>query len=415
MTVINSQDAPTPTGVSGPRLLAAGPARRDHLAVFGPLPPPDGRIIEMVASAGLRGRGGAGFPTAQKLAGVARRGGQRVVVGNGTEGEPLSAKDATLIGRAPHLVLDGLAVAAAAVGAYRAVVCVESGRRDLVSSLRAAAAERDDPVAVEIGEAPARYVSGQESALVSWLSGGQAKPTGRRPDRSGVDGHPTLVDNVETLAHLALIARFGPDWYRTTGTPDEPGTRLVTVSGDVDRGGVYEIPTGLRLSSLLARAGAVAGNDRRAGAVRAVLLGGYYGRWVDAAAAGALPLGSAHLGAGVLVAVDDEHCAIHEVARVAGWFAANSARQCGPCTFGLADIAGAAAALDSGTDGAAGDDLRRWTGMVRGRGGCHLPDGAAGFIDSALTVFAGEIAEHRSGDCHRRRRSLLSTPAPEAW
>jgi NADH:ubiquinone oxidoreductase subunit F (NADH-binding) len=415
--------APAAQRVGGLRLLAGGAALSDHLAAHGPLGALDGRIIDVVGEAGLRGRGGAGFPTAQKLAAVALGSGRHVVVGNGTEGEPLSSKDGTLMRCAPHLVLDGLAVAGAAVGAERAVLCVASGRGDLVATLGAAAAERDDRVRVEIKEAPARYVSGQESALVSWIGGGQAKPTGRRPDRSGVDGHPTLVDNVETLANLALIARFGPTWYRSVGTIDDPGTRLVTVGcgvdrggvdrGGVDRGGVYEIPTGYPLAALLAQ---TATGDHRTRSIRAVLLGGYYGRWVDGIEADAVRLGSANLGAGVVVPVDDDLCAVHEVARVASWFAANSARQCGPCVFGLSDIAAAAASIDAGADvPLAHEDLVRWSGAVRRRGACHLPDGAAGFIDSALRVFAGEITEHHLGRCARPRRSMLSTPAPEVW
>jgi NADH:ubiquinone oxidoreductase subunit F (NADH-binding) len=396
--------------VGGPRnppwLLPSGAAADDHLRTVGPLPRHGPEIISLIEASGLRGRGGAGFPTAHKLAAVERRPGRHAVLANGTEGEPLSGKDAALITHAPHLVLDGMAVAAAAVSAESSIVCVEAGRHDLVAVLKHAVLERRDPVRVEILQAPARYVTGQETALVSWVGGGEAKPTGRRPDRGGIGGQPTLVDNVETLANLALIARFGPSWYRSVGLAGDPGTRLVSISGSVERPGIYEIPTGYLLADLLRRSGA-----RHP---RAVLLGGYSGRWVRPGDSG-LIVDSSNLGAGVIVVVDDTICALHEVAGVAKWFSASSARQCGACEFGLADIAEATEKLEQGAPTDAETDLHRWTHMIRGRGACHLPDGAADFISTALDVFADEIAEHRHRACNRPRGALLPTPRPEPW
>jgi NADH:ubiquinone oxidoreductase subunit F (NADH-binding) len=389
-----------------PWLLPTGPTVIEHLRTLGPLPAHGPEVIGLIETSGLRGRGGAAFRTARKLAAVGSRPGRRVVIANGTEGEPLSGKDTALILHAPHLVLDGLAVAVAAVQAELSVICVEARRRDLMAALRAAAADRRDPVPVEILETPARYVSGQESALAQWVGGGPARPTGRRPDISGVGGRPTLVDNVETLANLALIARFGPAWYRRVGKHDDPGTRLVSVSGQVRRGGVYEIATGYSLADLLVRSGAES--------PRAVLLGGYSGRWIRPDST--TTLDSTNLGAGIVVAIGNDTCALHEVARVAEWFAANSARQCGACEFGLADIAGGVGRLDEGRNqDQVVADLRRWTAMVRKRGACHLPDGAADFVSSALDVFRAEIDEHGTGTCARARRSFLPTPSPEPW
>lgn len=399
-----------------PRLLSALdlPSLESHVHSFGPLPVrPD--LIDEVGRAGLTGRGGAGFPTGRKLRAVAGGRGPAVVVANGTEGEPLSAKDRTLLQRAPHLVLDGVAAAAAAVGATRAIVCVE---RDSTArrALEQAVAQRRDAVPVEVALTPKRYVAGQETALVRWINGGEAKPVfGVRPFEAGVSKRPTLVDNVETLAHVALIARFGASWYRRIGTADEPGSALVTVSGGVERPGVYEIAFGTALDDLLRSAGAAP--------PQALLLGGYFGRWVGGDNAAGLTMSNAGLagagarfGCGVVAVVPEDVCALEELATVARWYADNSAGQCGVCVHGLGDISGAVDALVAGDrTGKAEAAARRWSEMVRGRGGCQLPDGAAGFVVSGLDALGEEIHDHRAGSCGRRRAGLLPAPPAGGW
>ena len=343
-------------------------------------------------------------------------GGRRpaVVVANGTEGEPLSDKDRSLLKHRPHLVLDGVVAAAAAVGADQAVVCVERAHPDVAVALRLALSERRDRLAIRLALTPSRYVAGQETALVRWLDGGEARPVfGTRPFARGVGGRPTLVDNVETLAHVALIARYGAEWYRQFGTADEPGTALVTVSGAVVRPGVYEVPIGSTLRGLL--------DAVDAAPARAVLLGGYFGTWVPAdgipeltlSAEGLAPV-KARLGCGVVFVMPEDTCAVQEVAAVSDWYASQSAGQCGACVFGLADIATATHHLADGDDRAEAA-TRRWTAMVRRRGACQLPDGAAGFVDSALDAFVDELDEHRHGRCARPYRGYLPAPAPGGW
>ena len=192
--------------------------------------------------AGLRGRGGAAFPTATKLRAVA--GARRsVVVANGTEGEPISGKDKALLAGSPHLVIDGASLAAETVGASEAIICVDAAAPAALEAVRTALAERArvkaDHVSLRLEAAPSGYVAGEESALVHWLGGGNPTPTfvPPRPFERGLRGRPTLVNNVETLAHLALIARFGATWYRSLGTDDDPGTTLITLTGDVSRPG----------------------------------------------------------------------------------------------------------------------------------------------------------------------------------
>jgi NADH:ubiquinone oxidoreductase subunit F (NADH-binding) len=400
---------PPPTHLPNPP--SPGTDLRAHLGLHGPVPyrGSAGALIGDVRAAGLTGRGGAAFPVDRKLEAVAAaRAGRAIVVGNAAEGEPASHKDEALLLLAPHLVLDGLQLAAEAVGASRAVLYV---REDLRARIRLTdyQTERDayglDQVPVEVLWSPGRFLAGEESALASRLSGGPAVPrfTPPRVFERGVDGRPTLVQNVETLAHLALIARYGPGWFRSLGTPDEPGTMLCTLrqaSGSVD---VAEAAIGTPLATLLDLS-----------AAGAVLVGGYHGAWLPVAQAAGLTLSNAQLrpagafaGAGVLAALPADRCGVIESARVARYLALESAGQCGPCLNGLPSIAAAMAELANvgGWGGGRGphprvlDDLTRWARLVEGRGACHHPDGTVRFLRSALGVFGPEIRLHQQGRC----------------
>ena len=212
---------------------------------------------------------------------AAARRGPRFVVGNGTEGEPASRKDRLLLTELPHLVLDGAAVAARAVGADTAIIAFAESDEAIARSLRRAVEERlslrpAEELRYELRAVDDGFVSGHESALVNALSGAEPKPTFRaRPFERGVRRRPTLVQNVETLAHLALIARHGASWYREAGTAADPGSALVTLSGAVSSPGIYEIEHGAPLADLFASAG-------QTDELAAVLIGGYFGSWVPA-------------------------------------------------------------------------------------------------------------------------------------
>jgi NADH:ubiquinone oxidoreductase subunit F (NADH-binding) len=334
-----------------PRAGAAGePTLARHSQVYGPLPP----HIDLaeVERSGLRGRGGAGFPTAVKMHAVASARGRTVVVANGCEGEPASAKDQALMEAAPHLVLDGAVMAARAVHATEVIVCVTRGFDRAATAMRRAlhdrAVNRSDGVQIRIEQPPHRYVAGEESALTHWLNGGPAKPTfiPPRPFERGVRSLPTLIQNVETLANIALIARFGSGWFRSVGDQGEPGSRLVTVVGAVKQPGVHEIPNGIRLGQLMESAGGV--RDQ----IQAFLMGGYFGSWLATDATWDLPLTDAALrhaggamGAGVIVALPRSSCGVREVARIAQYLADENAGQCGPCVHGLPAIANELMAL----------------------------------------------------------------------
>jgi NADH:ubiquinone oxidoreductase subunit F (NADH-binding) len=394
-----------------PRLLAgldpggATMTLAEHEAVHGRMPRvASAELIEAAERSGLRGRGGADFPTAVKLRSVASRRRGTVLVVNGSETEPASAKDRLLLSRLPHMVLDGAVLAAKAIGTREIVVKVSDGAPEVVRALEGAASVRgEDDVAIELAVGPQGYVTGEETAVIHFLNRGVAKPTfvPPRPYERGYRGRPTLVQNPETLAQLALIARFGSDWFRELGSAADPGSALVTISGAVAAPGVYELAFGTPMTDLLAAAG---------GAVqplRALLVGGYFGTWVQASRAFSLRLSredlrsvGCSLGSGVLFALGESSCGLHESARVIDYLANESAGQCGPCVHGLAAIADAICAM---ADGVAHqrerDRVLRWTAEIRGRGACHHPDGAARFVESALSVFANELETHRRVRC----------------
>ena len=406
----------TATGL--PRLLPRGGQPEGwhaHTARHGRLPYRGhaGDLIPELSAAGLTGRGGAAFPVGRKLSAVldAARSRRRaaVVIANGAESEPASDKDATLLWLAPHLVLDGLQLAAEAVGAEAAILYTHANRRrDVGQRLRQAIAERAaagaDRIAVELAEAPPRFLSGQETALVSHLSGGPAIPTFIPPrvTERGLGGDPTLVQNVETLAHLALIARHGPGWFRQVGTEAEPGSMLCTIRRADGTPRITEVPLGMPLRGL------IAGPDGQGLlSARAVLIGGYHGSWVPAAEAMGLTLDNhslaavdARVGAGILITPPPDRCGLIETAAAVRYLALESAGQCGPCLNGLPRIAAALTEIAVGrqrrqTQG----DVERWAGLVTGRGACHHPDGTARFVRSALLTFADEVELHKQGRC----------------
>jgi len=422
MRATNTTEIAGPPGL--PRLLAgvtsteAPSTLDDHLAVYGKLPPLGAvDLPALLEASGLQGRGGAGFPTATKLRAVAARRGRPVVVANGTEGEPISGKDKVLVRYLPHLVLDGAAATAQALGAREAIVAVSRADRAGLDALSAAIAERggglDKRVRLRAVAVPDGFVAGEETALVQFLNRGVAKPTFTPPlpFERGVGKAPTLVQNVETLAQLALIARFGPEWFRAVGTADEPGSALVTISGSVAEPGVYEVALGTPLRKLVAQAGGVTEH------VRAFLVGGFFGTWLGEREAADASLLEADLrprgarpGARAIVVLPTSACGICETARAMRYLAASSAGQCGPCVHGLDAIACSFERLAAQQGRDERKQLARWIAQVRGRGACRHPDGAVAFAASALRVFAREAEQHLRGRCEGQRQ-VLPTPA----
>lgn len=306
----------------------------------------------------------------------------------------------------PHLVLDGAILAAEAVGADDIVLYVGSEHEAAVAALRRAVLERagETRPSMRVVTAPVSYVAGEASAAVHYIDAADARPTTTPPRMSehGVGGRPTLVQNVESLAYAALIARYGEAWYRSAGRLGVPGTALVTVSGAVARAGVREIELGTTVGEVVGEAGGFVGD------ARAVVLGGYFGTWARAEDARDLPLDPAAMrerdltfGCGIVGVLGRDACGVAATAGIMAYMARESAGQCGPCVFGLAAIAGAIGRLASGRAGADDvADLERWAGLVPGRGACRHPDGAVQLLVSALEVFGDDVESHaRTGRC----------------
>jgi NADH:ubiquinone oxidoreductase subunit F (NADH-binding) len=403
MTTVPMTAGPVPAG----RLLAAAAADlAQHEERSGPVPwrGRPGVLVGEVEAAGLTGRGGAGFPTWRKLAAVAS-GRRPVVIANAAEGEPASAKDAALLARAPHLVLDGLQLAAEAVGAREAYLYATGGPG--LARARQALGERRargrDRVPVTLVEAPPVFVAGEESAVIARIEGRAPLPRDRiRPvAESGLRGRPTLVQNVETLGHLALVAHRGPGWFRQLGTPGDPGTFLATVSRDGAAPVVVEAPYGIRLGDLLGLAGADPAG------VGALLVGGYHGGWLPADPGLAAPVSRAGLapwqaapGAGVVVVLGRRQCGLAASARILGYLAQQSAGRCGPCRNGLPALASVLARLAAGErNPRLTGEVHRLAALVDGRGACHHPDGSVRMLRSAMQTFRADVQAHLTGWC----------------
>jgi NADH:ubiquinone oxidoreductase subunit F (NADH-binding) len=391
---------------------------RTHLATWGPRPDDWARhpesLLEQMAEVALSGRGGAHFPVATKWRAVLAAGGGGTVVANAAESEPASAKDGVLLRARPHLLLDGLATAAGVLGATDAVIWLHAGATDTHRVLSHALAERRTArlpeLPMRIVRAPDGYLSGESSAVVRALSGGPALPDfAVLPAATvGVHGRPTLVQNAETLTRVAVLSR--------TGAEDYAPSALLTVVGR-GRRTVLELPITSTVAAAVAAAGTV-----RSSELQAVLLGGYGGAWLPWAEAADLPVdeptlraAGASMGAGVVAPLPAGACGLVETASVFAFLAASSARQCGPCLFGLRSISDVLHDLARGRARRRDvERIQRHAAEVRGRGACRHPDGAIRLMASALSTFAADVSAHAKGSPCPGSRKAPSLPVPQA-
>ncbi len=399
---------------SGREDLAAYQARGGYQ----PLAEADSLLGEVDAS-GLLGRGGAGFPFAVKARAVrdnGRAAAGAVVVANGEEGEPASIKDRWLLRHRPHLILDGLRLAALMVAAARAYVYVSDAEsaRSVETALAELGPDVLGGIAFEVHTVEPGYVAGEETAAVRALNGGPAKPTDKppRPFQEGVGGLPTLVSNVETLADLPFVQRYGAAEFRSLGTALSPGSFLVTVTGAGRAPGLYEVPHGMAFTELLALHGV--SPDQ----VRGVLMGGYFAGLLDRAVLDATldheslrELGSG-LGNGAIAVITDD-CPLAVAASVLAYFDRENADQCGSCFNGTAAMAAVAGAL---RDGVATDEdvarLRRWSVVLRGRGACATLDAATNIAASLLAKFPDLVAAHLDKGCPACQSGAFTSDRP---
>lgn len=366
-------------------------------------------IIPTIAAADLRGLGGAGFPTHRKWAAVAERSGPgKWVVCNGNEDEPGTFKDHFLLSRTPHQVIEGALIAALAAGAAHVVLYVNPRETAAIERLReAVAAWEADPliarlsevlgeaVDLNVCEGSGLYIGGEETAAIASVMGGFPFPWLKPPypTEKGVGGAPTLVNNVETLAHACHILRHGAEWYRGLGR-GAAGTKLYSLSGDVLRPGLHELPMGTPLRELVFTHG---GGMLAGKAFKAVFTGGpsntlLTDRDLD------VPLDfdsvrarGSRLGTGAMIVVGEGTSILRKTAEYVAFFAANSCGQCPSCKIGTHQVARILERLEVG-DGRPDDleALENLAALLPGSGRCGLVDGAATVLASSLRTFRGE-------------------------
>jgi NADH:ubiquinone oxidoreductase subunit F (NADH-binding) len=375
-----------------------------HRSRYGELPALDVESLADAAdSVGLRGFGGASFPTAVKLRSARHRRAPLVVV-NGAEGEHASAKDGVLLRQVPHLVLDGALLAARALGTQEVTVRLAADRPDLPAVVAGAAAERGLAGRVTVSVGPAAFSAGEASAVVNALSGRAPVPAplGRppmTPSALPARRRPALVSNVETFARLALAAR---------GMPTH--SALLTVSGAVALPGVVELSADDTLGHAVAAVGGLV-EPASAG-----VTGGWHGRWLpwtpEVQAARLTPTGLQSIdgrwGAGVLVLVPAAVCPLAVLASVATALAVGSAGQCGPCRSGLPWVAAelVRAARGRAPVGPAVVEVQDALASLRGRGLCAHPTAAADALQSGIAWAQDDLVAHRDAGCLATRRDV---------
>jgi NADH-quinone oxidoreductase subunit F len=370
-------------------------------------------VIEEVAKSGLRGRGGAGFPTGDKWRSIRTTGtGARYAVCNGAEGEPATFKDRTLLRTNPYQVLEGLAIAAYAVGAEQAYIGVKGAFTNEADAVRRALEEMQQAdalggTAIELTLGPDLYLFGEETGLEEVIEGRLPFPRIARPFMSGLfaqppNDNPTLVNNVETLANVAHILADGPDWLRASGTDSSPGTMIFTVCGDVMQEGVFELPLGTSLRHLVEdRAGGPPdGRSLKAifpGASNTVLAPSELDVPLDFDSMRAIGSG---LGSAGFAVFDDSACMVKAAELYSRFLYVESCGQCPACKFGSGEVTQLLEKVES--EGASDQDLESI--LVRAKGStdgqkCALPTGESLLMQSLVQVFGEEFGSHVDGTC----------------
>jgi NADH:ubiquinone oxidoreductase subunit F (NADH-binding) len=379
--------------------------------------PPEAVIGEVVAS-GLRGRGGAGFPTGSKWWSVRTAGvGDRYVVCNGAEGEPGTFKDRFLLRRNPYLMLEGLAIAAYAVGARGAFAVLKETFGGELEAVRRAADELRDAdllgdVPVEVVTGPDLYLLGEETGLLEAVERQLPLPRVAKPFVRGLFStptryNPTVVNNVETLSNVPAIMAEGGDAFRRLGTERSPGTMLFTVAGDVVAEGVYELPLGTPMRFLIED---VAGGPAGGRAIKALLPGASNTVVLPEVLDVPLDFESLRavgggLGAGSFVVYDDTACMVQVASMFSRFLWIESCGQCPSCKLGCGVVTGCLERLETGH--ATLDDFERIPARARkvtdGQR-CALPTGESLLVQSLYYCFTDEFREHLEAGCAFPRR-----------
>jgi NADH:ubiquinone oxidoreductase subunit F (NADH-binding) len=381
-------------------------------------PPED--VIKEVSNAGLRGRGGAAFPAGKKWSFTRECAEQpHYLVMNGGEDEPGSKKDRMLMENLPHLVIEGVILAAYATGASKAYLYINANYETAIKSITDALAEAKQAgywgenilgsnfsLDVEITLAPQNYVAGEDTAALEVIEGKKAWPRQKPPFpvTVGLFGKPTAVNNVETLANAAPILLHGAGWYRRFGTAESSGTMIFSLNEDVNRPGIYELPFGTPLRYLIEECG---GGMKGGGKIKAIMPAAPSSAFLAADKIDT-PLdhnsmreaGSA-LGCGVVRLVPEGSCIVEEVLKISEFFTVESCGQCPACRMETNTLT---SLLKKVQQGQGGQPILEQFGKVlafnKGKGFCNLIAMPGPPIESALKLFPEDFQAHLStGKC----------------
>ena len=372
---------------------------------------PREEIIETLKASGLRGRGGAGFPTGLKLSFMPRDAqGQKYIVCNSDESEPGTFKDRDILRFNPHQVIEGMALAGYAIGATIGFNYIRGEYYEPWQRFEAALAEArqagllgenlmGSDIAFELHSqrGAGAYICGEETALLESLEGKKGQPRFKPPfpAQVGAFGKPTTINNTETLASIPPIIRNGAEWFSSIGVENSGGTKIYSVSGHVNRPGNYEVPMGMPFRDLLEMAGGV--RDGRA--LKAVIPGGSSVPVVPADAImectmdydGLSQVGSA-LGAGSVIVMDETTCMVEVLERISYFYFAESCGQCTPCREGTGWLYRMIRRIRNGEGTPADlDRMKSVADRIEGRTICALGDAAAWPVQSFLKHFRHEF------------------------
>jgi NADH-quinone oxidoreductase subunit F len=374
-------------------------------------------IIEEVAKSGLRGRGGAGFPTGEKWRTVRTTGtGVRYAVCNAAEGEPATFKDRMLLRRNPYQVIEGVVIAAHVVGAERAFIGLKETFAQEIERLAEALAEMDEAdalgaVPIEIVLGPDHYLLGEETGLEEVIEGRDPLPRVLAPFIQGLwasadSDNPTAMNNVETLANVPHIVADGADWLRANGTDASPGTMLFTICGDVEREGVFELPLGTPMRHLVEELG---GGPPEGRAIKAIVPGASNTVIIEEQLDTPMDFESMKqvgtaLGAAGFAVFDESACIVRTSLMYSRFLWVESCGQCPPCKFGSGEITAQLERMEAGK-GELGDldlILARARSVTDGQK-CALPTGTSLLTQSFVQVFMQEFREHAGRTCPNPR------------
>jgi NADH-quinone oxidoreductase subunit F len=364
-------------------------------------------ILAEVLASGLRGRGGAGFPVAKKW-GIAAEASStpRYIVCNAGEDEPGSFKDRMLLEYRPHLVLEGITLAAEAIQADEGFLYLNETYEECFATMHAAIEEARPSIKMTIKKAPTVYVAGEDSAALEVLEGRPPKPRQKPPypAAAGLFGKPTVVNNTETLANVPLIVRNGAVWFRNYGTPESPGTMLFCLGDEMSNPGLYELPLGTPLRHLYENLGGGLKNGRK---LKAILPGGPSCAFLTPVQIDihldpeSLKQAGSTLGCGVMRFYDEEACMVNETLQIAQFFARESCGQCPACRMETSMLSTMLERIQQGKgDAALFDQFQKILDFNRGKGYCALVNMPGPPIMSALRLFREEFEFHlRHGRC----------------